>query len=99
MTHYIATLAIVAVFAVMAFAAEQIDRYRQLADHADQGVGADEYAGPRRYTRPTDRESRISNATRGRISNAAPRQQKVPVRSAKNTTGTTDQITQQENRS
>ncbi|MCA4997747.1 hypothetical protein HWD35_23795 [Tsukamurella tyrosinosolvens] len=88
MTHYIATLAIVAVFAVMAFAAEQIDRYRQLADHADQGVGADEYAGPRRYTRPTDR---VSNATRGRISNAAPRQQKVPVRSAKNTTGTTDQ--------
>lgn len=91
MTHYIATVAILAVFAVMAFAAEQIDRYRQLADHADQGVGADEYAGPRRYTRPTDRE--------GRISNAAPRQQKVPVRSAKNTTGTTDQITQQENRS
>lgn len=91
MTHYLATVAIVAVFAVMAFAAEQIDRYRQLADHADQGIGADEYAGPRRYTRPTDGE--------GRISNAAPRQQKALGAPTKKSPRATDQITHQENRS
>ena len=91
MTHYLAALVIVAVFAVMAFAAEQIDRYRKLADHADQGVGADEYAGPRRYTRPTDREVRVSNATRGRISNAAPRQQKALGTPTKKSPRATDQ--------
>lgn len=30
------------------------DRYRRLADHADVGLGADEYRGPRRYTRPSE---------------------------------------------
>lgn len=30
------------------------DRYRPLEDHADLGCGADEYRGPRRYTRPSE---------------------------------------------
>lgn len=73
-----------------AVAADVDNRYRRLEDHADAGLGTDEFEGPRRYTRPTDR---------GPISNPAPRQQKVPVHSAKNATGTTDQNNHQENRS
>ncbi|MGX9294584.1 hypothetical protein [Tsukamurella paurometabola] len=31
------------------------DRYRSLEDHADCGLGADEFEGARRFTRPSDR--------------------------------------------
>ncbi|TWS26613.1 hypothetical protein FK268_05170 [Tsukamurella sputi] len=64
-----------------AVAAEVDNRYRRLEDHADAGLGTDEFEGPRRYTRPTDR---------GPISNPTPQQQKAPVRSAKTSTGTSD---------
>lgn len=30
------------------------DRYQRLADHADQGIGLDEFQGHRRFTRYTD---------------------------------------------
>lgn len=31
------------------------NRYQRLDDHADTGLGADEFEGDRRFTRPTDR--------------------------------------------
>jgi hypothetical protein len=81
MTHYWATITVFIVIAAMAYAAERADRYQRLADQADAGLGADEFEGPRRCTRPTDR---------GPISDPAPRQRKAPVSSAKNTTGAID---------
>lgn len=38
------------------------DRYRRLADHADQGIGAEEF-GLRRFTRPADYLAEIDAIT------------------------------------
>lgn len=38
------------------------NRYRPLEDHADAGLGAEEYRGPRRFTRPTDRTTPVHPA-------------------------------------
>lgn len=67
---------------IAAAAADVDNRYRRLEDYADAGLGADEFEGDRRFTRPTDR---------GPISDPAPRQQKAPTtHSAKKTVGAID---------
>lgn len=48
----------VGILAVAAEVADRMpvpaDRYRRIEDFADCGLGADEYRGPRRYTRPSE---------------------------------------------
>lgn len=89
-TCFFALAVLVGAMWLAAVAADVDNRYRRLEDHADAGLGTDEFEGPRRYSRPTDR---------GPISNPTLQQQKVPVHSAKNATGTSDQITHKENQS
>ncbi|CAM3224525.1 hypothetical protein [Tsukamurella hominis] len=51
-------LAFMGVLAVAAEIADRMpvpaDKYRRIEDFADCGLGADEYRGPRRYTRPSE---------------------------------------------
>lgn len=70
MTHYVATITVFIVIAAMAFGAERADRYQRLADHADAGLGADEFEGPPRYTRSVDRQKEARDRTAKHLSRA-----------------------------
>ncbi|RDB49352.1 hypothetical protein [Tsukamurella tyrosinosolvens] len=71
---------LLAFFGILAAAAavadrmpEPRDRYRHLADHADLGCGADEYRGPRRFTRPSDRTNEAPVRTAKHVTRASDR--------------------------